>query len=198
MNRLLVLTMLLLFVEAPRAEDRTTSGTKPAGRVAILRDDLPTSPATASPDYLSQIPQRVGIETTFMNCSEFGNSNTFNHDRFDVVILPYGPSFPVKAADNFRQFLREGGKFFSTGGYAFDNLLERTTNGWQRPKPPALPDVSQVLWRYRIPAEEIRDRGKLTFSGFLKAQNVRGSGMAYILPQVLPGVTQPAEKSLAD
>ncbi|MEK7674529.1 MAG: hypothetical protein AAB676_01675 [Verrucomicrobiota bacterium] len=178
-NRLLVLAMLLLFAEAPRAEDGTTSGAKPAGRVAILRDDLPSSPATASPDDLSQILQRAGMETTLMNCSEFGNSNTFNHDRFDVVILPYGPSFPLKAADNFRQFLREGGKFFSTGGYAFDHLLERTTNGWQQPKPPALPDVSQVLWRYRIPAEEIRGRGKLTFSGFLKAQNIRGSGMAY-------------------
>lgn len=150
-----------------------------AGRVAVLSDDLPTSPATASPEHLSRVLQRAGMFPRLVNSSELGHSNTFNRGEFDVLILPYGPSFPVHAADNFRRFLRDGGKFLSTGGYAFDDLLERTTNGWRRPRPPALPAVSQVVWRRRVPAAELRDRGRLTFSGFLKAQDVRGSGMAY-------------------
>ena len=148
-------------------------------RVAILKDDLPASPAAASPEYLGRILQSAGFATKFLNCSQLGDSNGFNRQQFDVVVLPYGPAFPVKAADNFRVFLRAGGKFFSTGGYAFDDLLERTTNGWQRPKSPPLPPVSHVLWRYRIPADELRDSGGLKFSGCLKTQNIRGSGMAY-------------------
>lgn len=149
------------------------------GRVAVLEDDLPSSAASASPEFLGNALKQAGFEATFVDCAQLADSNSFNRGKFDVVVLPYGPSFPVKAADNFRRFLRDGGKFFSTGGYAFDDLLERTTNGWQRPKPPALPPVSQVLWRYSIPADELRGKGQLTFSGFLKAQDVHGSGMAY-------------------
>ena len=148
-------------------------------RVSLLKDDLPTFPSTASPDYLGQTLQSAGFETVFLNCAQLGDSNGFNHQKFDVLVLPYGPGFPVKAADNFRAFLRAGGKFFSTGGYAFDDLLERTTGGWQRPASPVLPPVGHVLWQYRIPAAELRDKGKLTFSGFLKANHIRGSGMAY-------------------
>ena len=153
--------------------------TYPVGRLAILKDDLPASPATASPDHLAGILNKAGMDVVFVNCNQLGDSNALNRRQFDAVILPYGTSFPVKAADNFRQFLRDGGKFFSTGGYAFDDLLGRTTNGWHRPQPPALPPISQVLWHYPIPAEELRGKGQLTFSGFLKAQDVRGSGMAY-------------------
>jgi hypothetical protein len=179
MNRLPGFLLALYLAPALPAASTTVLSPGTAGGVAILSDDLPVAPAMASPDSLSRILRQAGMNTVLLNCRELGNANTFNHDEFEVVLLPYGPSFPVQAADNFRKFLRDGGKFLSTGGYAFDDLLERTTNGWQRPRPPALPRVSQVLWRYRIPADEIRDRGKLTFSGFLKAQNVRGSGMAY-------------------
>ncbi|HEY5910929.1 MAG TPA: hypothetical protein VJA21_10040, partial [Verrucomicrobiae bacterium] len=150
-----------------------------AGRVAILSDDLPTGPGTASPESLSRTLQKSGISTDLVNCRDLADPKRFKQDEFDVVLLPYGPNFPIQAAGNFRKFLREGGKFLSIGGYAFDDLLERTTNGWQRPRPSALPSVGHVIWRYRIPADELRDRGKLTFSGYLKAQDVRGTGMAY-------------------
>lgn len=149
------------------------------GRIAILKDDLPASAASASPDFLAHALTQAGFDTAFVDCAQLAESNSFNRGKFDVVILPYGPSFPLKAAANFRQFLRAGGKFFSTGGYAFDDLLERATNGWQRPKPPTLPTVSQALWRYAIPADDLRGKGQLTFSGFLKAEDICGSGMAY-------------------
>lgn len=151
----------------------------PGGRVALLKDDLPASTAASAPDDLAETLRLAGIEITLLDCNQLGDSNQFNHAEFDVLVLPYGPTFPVNAADNFRQFLRAGGKFFSTGGYAFDDLLERTPHGWRRPEPPARPPVSQAVWRYPIPAEELRDKGRLMFSGFLKAQGVKGAGMAY-------------------
>ena len=79
------------------------------GRVAVLQDDLPLSVATASPEYFARILRQAGMDATFVNCNQLGDSNAFNRERFDVLVLPYGPSFPVKAADNFRQFLRAGG-----------------------------------------------------------------------------------------
>jgi len=148
--------------------------------VAILRDDFPVTAATVSPDSLERMLQQAGLKPVRMNGRELGEATRFNQQQFDVVILPYGPAFPLPAADNFRKFLRDGGKFLALGGYAFDDLLEWTTNGWQRPRPPAWPGVAQVLWRHRLPADALRDRGRLTYSGFLKARSVRGSGMAYL------------------
>jgi hypothetical protein len=154
-----------------------TSG-EPA-RVAVFKDDIPVSGAGASPDYLARLLDSRWFKTTFLNSGQMADARSLSREQYDVLVLPYGASFPVKAADNFRKFLREGGKFFSTGGYAFDNMLERTDRGWQPPAPPLPPESEHVLWRYQIPAEQLRGKGRLTYSGFLKAADVSGPGMAY-------------------
>lgn len=149
------------------------------GRVAIFKDDIPPCGTPASPDYLARLLQAPAFSTVFLNSEQLADAQSLNREQFDVLVLPYGASFPVKAADNFRRFLRDGGKFFSTGGYAFDNLLERTAAGWQPPAPPPPPESDHVAWHCEIPAAQLRGKGRLTFSGFLKAANVAGPGMAY-------------------
>jgi len=148
-------------------------------RVAIYKDDIPACGAAASPDYLARLLTAPGFSTAFLNSEQLADARSLSRGQFDVLVLPYGASFPVKAADSFRKFLREGGKFFSTGGYAFDNLLERTAKGWQPPAPPPLPESEHVAWHCEIPAAQLRGKGRLTFSGFLKAADVAGPGMAY-------------------
>jgi hypothetical protein len=98
-------------------------------RVAIYKDDIPASGAAASPDYLARLLEAPAFTTAFLNGAQLADARSLAREQFDVLVLPYGASFPVRAADNFRKFLRDGGKFFSTGGYAFDNLLERTADG---------------------------------------------------------------------
>jgi len=148
-------------------------------RTAIYRDDIPAGAAAASPDYLAHLLEAPAFSTAFLNSEQLADARSFSREKFDVLVLPYGAGFPVRAADNFRRFLRDGGKFFSTGGYAFDNLLERTASGWQAPAPPPPPVSEHVAWHYEIPAAQLRGKGRLTFSGFLKAANVAGPGMAY-------------------
>lgn len=148
-------------------------------RVAIFKDDIPPLGAPASPDHLARLLAGPAFNTAFLNSDQLADARSLNRERFDVLVLPYGASFPVKAADNFRKFLRDGGKFFSTGGYAFDNLIERSAAGWQPPAPPPPPPSEHVAWHRSIPAAPLRGRGPLTFSGFLKAENVDGPGMAY-------------------
>jgi hypothetical protein len=149
------------------------------GRVAIFKDNIPPCGAPASPDYLAHLLEGPAFSTAFLNSAQLADAQSLNRERFDVLVLPYGASFPVKAADNFRKFLRDGGKFFSTGGYAFDNLLERTVAGWRPPCPPPPPESEHVAWHCEIPAAQLRGKGRLTFSGFLKAAQVAGPGMAY-------------------
>ena len=148
-------------------------------RVAVYRDDIPACGAAASPDYLTRLLEAPAFRTAFLNSEQLADARSLSRAQYDVLVLPYGASFPAKAADNFRRFLREGGKFFSTGGYAFDNLLERTATGWQPPAPPPPPESEHVAWHYEIPAAQLRGKGRMTFSGFLKAANVTGPGMAY-------------------
>jgi hypothetical protein len=147
--------------------------------VAVFKDDIPAAGAAASPDYLARLLVAPAFSTAFLNSEQLADARSLSREQFDVLVLPYGASFPVKAANNFRKFLRDGGKFFSTGGYAFDNLLERSAKGWQPPAPPPLPESEHVAWHREVPAAQLRGKGRLTFSCFLKATDVAGPGMAY-------------------
>ena len=55
-------------------------------------------------------------KTEFLDSGQLAAAQTLHRNLFDVLVLPYRASFPVSAAQNFRTFLRAGGKFFSTGG----------------------------------------------------------------------------------
>jgi hypothetical protein len=154
------------------------SAEQPAA-VAVFKDDIPASGAPSSPDQLAGILREAGFETAFLNSEQLADRRQLTRDRFDVLLLPYGPSFPVQAADNFRRFLHAGGKFLSTGGYAFDNLLARTSHGWRPYQPPAPPALDGVAWFDDIPAGELRGHGRLTFRGWLKTEDVSGPGFAH-------------------
>ncbi len=149
------------------------------GSIAMFKDDIPPSGAASSPDHLADVLRQAGLATEFLKSDQLADARELNYERFDVLVLPYGASFPVEAANNFRKFLHAGGKFFSTGGYAFDNLLVRTTNGWRAYEAPAEQKLDGAAWFYDIPAAELRGHGKLTFSGFLKTDGVTGSGFAH-------------------
>jgi len=180
--RLVFAALLVSWTGYGAAQDAALPPLKDAAeavRVAIYKDDIPASSAAASPDYLARLLVAPAFSTAFLNSEQLADARSLSREQFDVLVLPYGASFPVRAADNFRKFLRDGGKFFSTGGYAFDNLLERTPNGWQPPAPPPPPESEHVAWHCEIPAAQLRGKGRLTFSGFLRAAEVAGPGMAY-------------------
>jgi|GEM_PF-711494 len=106
-------------VPAKKAKKIHTGVKKP---VAILKDRLPVVGTASNPDYLAEILKAGGYECKFISSLELANPQIFDRENFDVVILPYGASFPAGARDNFLRFLRKGGSFVSMGGYAFDNL----------------------------------------------------------------------------
>ena len=85
-------------------------------RIAIYKDDIPACGAASSPDYLARLLEVPGFSTALLNSEQLADARSLSRGQFDVLVLPYGASFPVKAADNFRKFLRDGGKFFSSGG----------------------------------------------------------------------------------
>lgn len=149
------------------------------GGVALFKDDIPISGAASSPDYLATVLQKAGFTISLLDADQLADKEQLNRDQYEVLVLPYGASFPVHAAANFRRFLKSGGKFLSVGGYAFDHLLERTSEGWRPYQPPLPPALDGVAWFCEIPAAELNKRGPLTFRGYLKTRDVAGPGFAH-------------------
>ncbi len=170
----------------PDGHSTRRKGRTGSGRIAILAEDLPVGGdglaegIASAPNHLAAVLRKADLDVVLIDANELASRSVLNRDAFDLAIFPYGPSFPVAAADNLRRFLREGGKFISVGGYAFDHLLIETNTGWQahRPAPPSGP--SDVRWRFDVPAEVIRKRGKCTFGGWMRTDRVIGQHFAFM------------------
>ncbi|HTU52258.1 MAG TPA: hypothetical protein VMF56_16830 [Acidobacteriaceae bacterium] len=107
-----------------RAQGRTQPAT------AILRDNLPIRGAASDPHKLARgLSETHSVE--FLTADQLANSRRFNRTHFDLLVLPYGESFPLPAWPAVESFLAEGGDLFTTGGYAFQSPLVTTANGWE-------------------------------------------------------------------
>lgn len=120
-------------------------------KIAILRDTFPEKAGFADPEKLAEILRQAqdgrskaqddeagvlrqaqgaqdGVE--FVSAEQLADANAFSASKYWLVVLPYGPYFPAEARDNFLAYLRAGGDFLSTGGYAFDSPAVRWQGQW--------------------------------------------------------------------
>ena len=74
-----------------------------------------------------------GIPTRAIASAELADEKAFAKTNTDLLVIPCSPFFPRAAVANFKRFLREGGAFFSVGGYAFDQLGESPSKGGTNP-----------------------------------------------------------------
>lgn len=118
----------LAFRTSPGADIAGLSRTKdiviedgPEGRIAILRDAYPKRPGNANPGLLGDVLRKHGYGVTFLKSGDLADTSILNAANFRCLILPYGPDYPYAATDSIRAYLKGGGSFLSTGGYAFDH-----------------------------------------------------------------------------
>ena len=124
MRLLLVVVILVLCQAATMGADM---------KIAILRDSFPVKASFADPDKLAGVLRQAqnaqdGVE--FVTADQLADPKAFNAEKYWLVVLPYGEYFPIEARDNFLAYLRAGGDFLSTGGYAFDGLALRWKGQW--------------------------------------------------------------------
>lgn len=100
------------------------------GRVAFYRDDIPPAGVASSPDYLAELARALGYECAFLDTDQLADESELSIAEFDLVVLPYGSSFPAAAAESLLAFLRDGGGLVSVGGYPLDRLLARQNGAW--------------------------------------------------------------------
>jgi hypothetical protein len=105
----------------------------PKANIAVFRDErvpIPPEAAPSDPTYLGELLTTEGYGVSYLTAQDLATGELLAPERFQLLVLPYGPSFPDGAVDNLRRYLAEGGRFFSTGGYAFDNVyLEMREDG---------------------------------------------------------------------
>jgi len=106
---------------------KKTPRSRPAA--AILCDAMPVRGAASDPQQMAKI-LRERYNVTLLNAVELANAKTFHRGAFDLLVLPYGESFPLAARATVEEFLRQGGNLLSTGGYAFLSPLLETQGKW--------------------------------------------------------------------
>lgn len=100
-------------------------------RAAILHEpSLPVQGIRTPLETFRRALAAEGISLTPLSASQLANPETFNADRFDLLIVPTGASFPVEARKSLQAFLMQGGDLLCTGGYAFDHLLMKQNGKW--------------------------------------------------------------------
>ncbi len=98
--------------------------------IAILRDSFPRNSANSSPETIYAALNASGYRSYYLTAQQLSNPSLLSPAHFDLVLLPYGDAFPAMARETFRDYLAQGGCFFSTGGYAFDKQLIHGPAGW--------------------------------------------------------------------
>jgi hypothetical protein len=103
----------------------------PAGAVAVLDEpEMPVKGSASSAERIAAILAGAGMATERLTADQLADPTVLNSSRFNLVVLPTGESFPAAARLVFREFLRGGGGFITTGGYAFNHLVRKAEGRW--------------------------------------------------------------------
>lgn len=99
-------------------------------KIAVLRDSFPARSGFADPVEVANMLEASGDAVEFVSAEHLADPNAFSAEKYWLIVLPYGSYFPALARDNFLAYLRAGGDFLSTGGYAFDEPAIQWNGQW--------------------------------------------------------------------
>lgn len=115
--------------QAAEFAHRVTLASRKAKRpqAAILRDHFPVRGKATDPHRLSELLENE-YEVRFVDAEGLSR---ITRSRVDLLVLPYGESFPAAAQGALHAYLANGGCLLTTGGYAFQSPLVKAGKGWQ-------------------------------------------------------------------
>ncbi len=101
--------------EAPHPCAAARAALDPRVRIAVLE-------CRPEASHVRRVLNAAGLAARRVTACELVRPARFAKANCDLLVIPCSPFFPVDAVPNFRRFLKDGGAFFSFGGYAFDQL----------------------------------------------------------------------------
>ncbi|MFD0715681.1 beta-galactosidase [Paenibacillus sp. GCM10027626] len=145
-------------------------------RIFILNDDaLLSEDAQAPVDIggLKAFYEDDGHTVTLVDGAQLSSNASFNADLCDLLVLPYGPKFPLESIPNFKAYMAAGGKLITLGGYAFSRLNENNANHALSVSAAA---PAEAHWRTTVDPAKFAQRTQLKLSVWMKTDDVSGSG----------------------
>ena len=106
----------------------------PQAKAAITDQTAPGMGCCPSdPAVLAAAFNRAGYTAVLLDSEQASNPILLTPKNIDLLVLPFGNLFPASAREALLQFLKQGGLFLSTGGYAFDRLVIQSEGKWYDP-----------------------------------------------------------------
>lgn len=128
----------------------------PAGTAAILAEPtFPARPSHARPERLAEILRGAGFGVALLRAGDVCDPGVLRRSAFDLLVVPCSPFYPRAGREALLAYLRDGGAFLALGGYAFDELVVLTPDGWQRVDPAIR---AADMDAYRQPPDSINTR----------------------------------------
>lgn len=119
-----------------------------------MGDSLPDGFRTAHPpQQIAQSLRKAGFRVTLLQAADLANKSLLTPQRFDAIVLPYGAFFPLQAREAFLEYLKAGGSFLSTDGYAFDCPLIWDGTRWIEANQAVSAESLRINTRYGRPGD---------------------------------------------
>ena len=98
------------------------------GSIGIL--DMGDAATAHPPAKLAPVLRAAGFGVTVLKAGDLVDASLMTPAKLDAIVLPFGPLFPLEAKPAFLAYLKAGGNFLATDGFAFDRLVILTEGGW--------------------------------------------------------------------
>ena len=100
-------------------EEKEASGMK----IAVLDGISAKGSAPYDAGSIAGLFTDAGHSAQVIDPQTFSARELFSADLYDLLVIPTGAAFPYSAVDNFKKFLREGGRLITSGGFAFSEMI---------------------------------------------------------------------------
>ncbi|MCZ6794645.1 MAG: GxGYxYP family putative glycoside hydrolase, partial [Planctomycetota bacterium] len=114
------------------ATREATAAPEPAPVAIFSEEGFPyfRSPGTLSPERIQTALERAGIVSRHLSVAHLKDPNVLSPERFPVLVLPYGNTFPVAAEGNLRRYRQGGGATVHSGVPFTQPVEENPYGGW--------------------------------------------------------------------
>lgn len=73
---------------------------------------------------LKNLFEMDGWHVKLIDADMLSDPRRFGTEVCDLLVLPDGAAFPLRAEQNFKRFFKDGGRVITIGGYAFSQLID--------------------------------------------------------------------------
>ncbi len=88
-------------------------------------------PKGLSAEWLKENLQAEGYGVSYFDTSQLLNNSLFNSNEVDLLVLPYGETFPIAAFNAIKDYLEGGGGLFTVAGRPFWLPMKKSNDKWE-------------------------------------------------------------------